>query len=113
MSKIDINKHYRTRDGREVIIHSVSGPELEMPVVASISNRGTWQLHTWAEDGKSRHDNARECDGDLIEVAPKWRGKIWVHPERPNETWRKGWFSSKEFGEADGWRLIEVEEVEP
>ena len=29
MSKIDINKHYRTRDGREVMLHALNGPKEE------------------------------------------------------------------------------------
>ncbi len=29
MSKIDINKRYRTRDGREVMLHALNGPKEE------------------------------------------------------------------------------------
>ena len=67
MSPVTMEKRYKTRDGREVIIHSVTGPNEREPVIASINQGGVWDVSTWYPNGKSvlgPHLN----DGDLIEV---------------------------------------------
>ena len=63
--KIDINKKYRTRDGREVIIHATDGPRFGLPVVASLATEDGWLPYQWPNDG--RHPHGQTTD-DLIEV---------------------------------------------
>jgi hypothetical protein len=61
--KIHINKKYRTRDGREVIIHAIDGPDKSLPVVASIRNPGGWMAGKWRADGIGTNESS-----SLIEV---------------------------------------------
>jgi len=73
---IDINKLYRTRDGREVRIYAVDGG-------------GYWPIHGamqlscsgWAPASWDNHGNA--CNSfhrdDLIEVRPRHKRTVWLN----------------------------------
>jgi hypothetical protein len=69
--KIDINKKYRTRDGREVIIHAINGPDGAFPVVASVQNSSAWMAGKWRITGTGAIESA-----DLIEVREPREG--WI-----------------------------------
>ena len=76
---IDINKKYKTRDGREVIIHAVDGPNPNKLIVGSVkSHAGPWGVRCWSIDGLW---DCCKSPADLIEVTPPWHGEIWVHPD--------------------------------
>lgn len=68
--KIDINKKYRTRDGRGAVVHTTSGPRENYPVVASIedfSAEGGWKSASFTDTGRMFCDRP-ENPLDLIEV---------------------------------------------
>jgi len=73
---IDINKKYRTRDGREVRIYATDGAD-KYPVHGSIKYETGWELFTWQLDGMRtpRHEGG----GDLIEVKQRIKQKVWVN----------------------------------
>jgi hypothetical protein len=69
--KIDINKKYRTRDGREAIVHTATGPRVGFPVVATVYDKhaeGLWMSRDFTEDGRFYPPPMAECADDLIEV---------------------------------------------
>lgn len=66
----NINKKYRTRDGREVIIHAERCPNPTKPLIVSIRNTndvGWWTTH-YPESGRFVDYRPGENDLDLIEV---------------------------------------------
>ena len=78
---IDINKKYRTRDGREVRIYATDGAD-KYPVHGSIKYETGWELFTWQLDGMRtpRHEGG----GDLIEVRPRHKRTVWLHVFKNN-----------------------------
>lgn len=66
---IDINKKYRTKDGREVRIYATDGAE-PYPVHGSVKTGGTWGSPiTWLADGS--HDRTRpDSLNNLVEISP-------------------------------------------
>ena len=73
---IDINKKYRTRDGREVRIYATDGAD-KYPVHGSIKYETGWELFTWQLDGM--RIPGREGGGDLIEVRPRHKRTVWLN----------------------------------
>jgi hypothetical protein len=73
---IDINKQYRTRDGREVRIYATDGAD-KYPVHGSIKYETGWELFTWQLDGM--RTPGREGGGDLIEVRPRYKRTVWLN----------------------------------
>jgi len=71
--KIDPNKRYRTRDGREWKFldwneyGNVSG---------ALKTALKWELLSWPPDGKYLHT---EGPLDLIEVRPRIQRKVWIN----------------------------------
>ena len=86
-NEIDINKKYRTRDGREVRIYATEGMGL-YPVHGSIfishEHRDNWSGHRfkgwslecWLADGQHYQGNK---EFDLIEVKPRIKRTFWVN----------------------------------
>ena len=72
---IDINKKYRTRDGREVRIYALDGGGMH-PVHGSIKTSDGWRSFTWPSDGRIACD---ENCGDLIEVKPRIKRTMWLN----------------------------------
>jgi len=69
---IQLDKKYTTRDGREVIVHTIDGPGEGYPVIASIDNKDGWIICQYPKDGTNRlYKNA-----DLIEVAPPYEFEV-------------------------------------
>jgi hypothetical protein len=71
---IDINKQYRTRDGREVRIYATDGWGI-YPVHGAVKVEDGWIPYTWKEVGVEGVSNAR----DLIEVRPRHKRTVWVN----------------------------------
>lgn len=80
---IDINKKYRTRDGREVRIYSVDADNLDSVHGAYLHKDGKWMVASWSWGG-ARHD-AEETPMDLIEVKPRIQQTVWLHVFRNGE----------------------------
>lgn len=106
---IDINKKYKTRDGREVIIHAINLRVERYPVIASVLTKCGWQYRSFSSNGEFVVNETSQSD--LIEVVPLWEGEIWVHengvickcdPEGDEESWIE-----------KGWRKVKAREVEP
>ena len=74
---IDINKQYRTRDGREVRIYATDGGLLKSMVHGAIFTKGCgWLSNTWSAKGSSRPLTE---EFDLIEVRPRHKRTVWVN----------------------------------
>lgn len=63
---IDINKKYRTRDGREVRIYATDGVG-KLPVHGAYFIDGDWYLDQWTINGGADYDGF-DSDYDLIEI---------------------------------------------
>ena len=79
---IDINKKYRTRDGREVRIYATDGGPYQ-PIMGAISytskeGKNWWESARWADDG-SYNPYGRETNSDLIEVRPCHKRTVWLN----------------------------------
>lgn len=75
MSRIEMGKTYRTRDGREVRIYAVDGRG-EWPVHGAVKNPDGECHTTWRPDGRWCSD---DTPSDLIEVRPRIQRKVWVN----------------------------------
>ena len=73
---IDINKKYRTRDGREVRIYATDGQE-DWPIHGATLKSFGWSSECWTKDGLSL-TNMPHAD-DLIEVRPRHKRTVWLH----------------------------------
>ena len=73
---LDINKQYRTRDGREVRIYATDGAGIR-PVHGAIKTDEGWVREDWSSDG-GFGGNMRFSD-DLIEVRPRHKRTVWLH----------------------------------
>ena len=75
---IDINKKYRTRDGREVRIYATDEGCGVASVHGAIKTKdGIWHVYSWSEDGFSIF--GREDEKDLIEVRPRHKRTVWLN----------------------------------
>ena len=73
---IDINKNYRTRDGREVRIYATEGNELKRVHGAfKHTYSGCWASCDWESSGSHWRDTLL----DLIEVRPRHKRTVWLH----------------------------------
>ena len=78
---IDINKHYRTRDGREVRIYAVDGGDLceGQTIHGAVLNSKNWVFAIWnAKTGKCYASAKEESGIDLIEVRPRHKRTVWL-----------------------------------
>ena len=71
---IDINKKYRTRNGREVRIYATDGWSAS-PVHGAIKVEGEWRFSCWSARGIHHTDRAY----DLIEVSPRHKRTVWLN----------------------------------
>jgi len=74
---IDINKKYRTRDGREVRIYATDGAQFGTCIHGAVLDNGWWGSVTWGSDGSKY--SWREDDLDLIEVRPRHKQTVWLN----------------------------------
>ena len=77
---IDINKKYRTRDGREVRIYATDGI-MPRPIHGAVKSSydSTWHSFQWHEDGRLVHNILAVDLSDLIEVRPRHKRTVWLH----------------------------------
>ena len=73
---IDINKKYRTRDGREVRIYATDGCG-EFQIHGAIKTDIGWSCSEWKLNGQSYVN--RSGPNDLIEVRPRHKRTVWLH----------------------------------
>jgi len=74
---IDINKKYRTRDGREVRIYATDGEHGELVHGAAKHKENGWQSWIWFADGNFL--DGEENRLDLIEVRPRHKRTVWIN----------------------------------
>ena len=76
---IDINKKYRTRDGREVRIYATDGA-MPRPVHGAVKSSydSTWHSFQWHDDGRLVHNVLAVDLSDIIEVRPRHKRTVWV-----------------------------------
>lgn len=79
MDKIDKNKQYKTRDGREVRIYATDVAGI-YHVHGATKNESGWYLAQWYSDGRRSRFN--ESPSDLIEVKPRMKFERWVMVNR-------------------------------
>lgn len=78
MSKlIDINKKYRTRDGKEVRIYATDGGG-DYPIQGAVRTLdGRWRVCTWKKKGKYT-SQSYDHPLDLIEIREKHKRTVWI-----------------------------------
>jgi hypothetical protein len=72
---IEMNRTYKTRDGREVRIYAVDGSG-EHSVHGSTFDLRGWASKVWRRDGSVTGCGLH--DGDLIEVKPRIKRGVWI-----------------------------------
>lgn len=73
---IDINKKYRTRDGREVRIYATD-TGAKQPIHGAFKDpSGAWIQHSWTHSGEDWYAFPN-CD--LFEVRPRHKRTVWVN----------------------------------
>ena len=80
-NKIDINKRYRTRDGREVRIYATDGHPDEPVHGAFKDYSGQWNTSIWNLDGTCRFKkcvSGEQCV-DLVEVKQRIKRTYWAN----------------------------------
>lgn len=83
--KVEMGKHYRTRDGKEVRIYATDG-DGDYPVHGAIHVDGKWHPESWTAEGRLYHecefedapDGSQNCE-DLVEVKPRIKQEVWVN----------------------------------
>ena len=95
---IDMNKKYRTRDGRDVRLLCVDWKNEDYSVVGLLpAPNGKESIFWWTIEGNSRLDG-KECTRDLIEVKPErwvnlyWKnGRPFIYPHSWHDTREKAY----------------------
>lgn len=83
MTKIDMLKQYRTRDGREVRIYATDGHGRQS-IHGAVKNDFGWVLAQWREDG-SMYGEENILWFDLIEVKPRIKREVWLNVYDPQK----------------------------
>ena len=95
---IDIDKKYRTRDGREVRIYATDGGLANCMTHGAVKNgSGFWEIASWYTAHGKHYDIETDHPYDLIEVRPRHKRTVWlaVYPNGYIEAtskleWRNG-----------------------
>ena len=74
---IDINKQYRTRDGREVRIYATDGTD-DQSIHGAVKDGNGWTIAAWYSDGVHARSN-RNGPRDLIEVRHRHTLPLWLN----------------------------------
>jgi hypothetical protein len=77
MTKIDMSRSYKTRDGREVRIYATDGGE-PLPVHGAYYSDNGWHPVSWREDGMFNMALNTHSIMDLIEVKPRVQRTVWL-----------------------------------
>ncbi len=89
---IEMGKKYKTRDGRDVILYTVSGSDETKPVVGEYRVSAlTWVATSWRKTGIWNSDN-HKSKYDLIEVKPVRVLEAWINVDNAGAT---GFFTSR------------------
>jgi len=75
---IDINKKYRTRDGREVRIYATDGPNTQN-IHGAVKDSDGWTLSAWYNDGVYTRAERKGGPRDLIEVHFRHKRTVWLN----------------------------------
>jgi hypothetical protein len=75
---IDINKKYRTRDGREVRIYAMDG-YVPYSVHGAVLTEEGWFPRCWTEQGELSHARLAHSAHDIIEVRPRHKVSVWIN----------------------------------
>jgi len=81
MTKIEMGKQYRTRDGKEVRIYATEGGSGKCPIHGAVKvDEDQWMIMAWAHNGKMR-GSVPDVDAvwDLIEIKPRIKCDVWVN----------------------------------
>jgi hypothetical protein len=90
---IDINKKYRTRDGREVRIYATDAGGPKKTVHGAVKEKDGWYMLAWSKNGVVSNIDRNL---DLIEVRPRHKRTVWVNVyEKSTSIW-----DSKEHADA-------------
>lgn len=81
MTKIEMTRVYRTRDGREVRIYAVDGGGTR-PVHGAVLMGDSWRQERWTINGDWAPEDMAATLYDLIEVRPRIKRKVWVNVYR-------------------------------
>lgn len=73
---IDINKQYRTRDGREVRIYSTDTDGAKKAVHGAVKEKDGWYMLAWSKNGIVSN---LDKNLDLIEVRPRHKRAVWLN----------------------------------
>jgi len=79
---IDINKNYRTRDGKDVRIYAVDGYGPYSVHGAVEKKTGVWIIESWTSNGAVSNGAVSPIlngSYDLVEVKPRIKQKVWVN----------------------------------
>ena len=76
---IDINKKYRTRDGREVRIYATDGIGHQSVHGAYRDVNGAWAMWLWSKEGVGTVGYAEDGVLDLVEVKPRIKRTMWLN----------------------------------
>lgn len=76
MNKIDMNKKYKTRDGRDVRILCTDANHKLYPVVGIVEMEGISYPSSWTRFGKLDTQSYEKSNEDLIEV--KEKETLWL-----------------------------------
>jgi len=96
---IDINKKYRTRDGREVRIYATDGTD-DQGIHGAVKDGNGWTIAAWYGDGVHARSN-RNGARDLIEVRPRHKRTVWANVY---EAYTSIW-DSKEYADSRAARV--------
>lgn len=75
---IDMNKKYRTRNGRMVRIYCVDAGGNTPVHGATKDDKGLWRTHVWDEEGYFYPRTEGHPD-DLIEIRPRIKMPLWIN----------------------------------
>jgi hypothetical protein len=81
MSKIEIGRTYRTRDGCEVRIYALDAGG-QTPVHGAIKRNGLWIVSSWSKEGRW---SISHPENNLIEVKPRIQREVWVNVYRHDD----------------------------
>ena len=73
---IDINKTYRTRDGREVRIYATDADGAKKSVHGAVKEKDGWYMLAWSKNGVVSNIDRNL---DLIEVRPRHKWAVWLN----------------------------------
>ena len=78
MTKIEMGKQYRTRDGREVRIYAINCGGCGSVHGAINNMNNVWDVCSWDPYGKLPYCS-QDHVSDLIEVKPRIKRDVWVN----------------------------------